>query len=106
MIYVSQDQLDQVEYLITQSIQGHHALFGFEGFEDVKRILEKGAQQPIQESEAYEVEPHIERLILQPSLEEKKAYLEGLDRKTYERVVLTYFNIVENNLKERSEVRH
>lgn len=103
MIYVSQDQLDQVEYLINQSIQGHHALFGME---DVKRILESGAQHPIAESDAYEVEPHIERLILQPTLEEKKAYLDGLDRGTFERVVLTYFNIVENNLKERSEVRH
>lgn len=103
MIYVSKQQLSQVEYLIGQSIQGNHVLFDSES---LRQIFGKCEWDSIEEEEAYEVEHHIERLILLPSLPEKKAYLEQLDVVTYEKVVRTYFNIVENNLYENSEVRH
>lgn len=101
MIYVSKDQLRQVEYLIGQSIQGNHVLFDPAV---VRRIFEGGAECAAED--AYAVEHHIERLILQPTLLQKRAYLEKLDPETYERVVRTYFNIVENNLYEKQEVRH
>lgn len=105
MIYVSKDQLHQVEYLIEQSKQGNHVLFDTE---TVRRVFAnyKNRLQRFTEEEAYTVEHHIERLISQPSLAEKHAYLEALDRETYECVVRTYFNIVENNLYENVEVRH
>lgn len=105
MIYVSKGQLRQVEYLIGQSIQGNHVLFDAD---TVRRVFagELPLEEPLADGEAYAVEHHIERLILQPTLIQKRAYLERLDRKTYERVVRTYFNIVENNLFENREVRH
>ncbi|MGZ3688903.1 MAG: hypothetical protein ACXWP5_06885 [Bdellovibrionota bacterium] len=101
MIYVSKDQLKQVEYLIHQSIQGNHVLFDNEA---IRRVLWTGAS--VSEEEAYSVEHLIERLILQPTLAEKRAYLDGLDPTTYELVVKTYLSIVENNLLENAEVRH
>ncbi len=105
MIYVSKDQLRQVEYLIGQSIQGNHVLFDAD---IVRRVFAEGfpSEEHLAETDAYAVEHHIERLILLPTLLQKRAYLERLDRETFERVVRTYFNIVENNLFENREVRH
>lgn len=107
LIYVSQEQVAQVEYLIEQSIQGNHILFDAA---DLNRVFRKGHEYPdnseLDENQAYAVEHHIEKLLVAPSLQEKRAYLEKLDRPTFEAVVRTYFNIVENNLFETIEARH
>ena len=100
VIYVSQHQLDQVEYIIEQSIRGNHILFDVES---LKSILTTG--RDLSEDEAYAVEPHLEKLLSEPSLDQKRAYLDRLDSATYERVVKTYFNIVENNLFEHLQIR-
>lgn len=101
MIYVTQSQLDQVEYLLSQSIQGNHVLFDLD---TVRRVLSK--DDDFTEEDAYAVEHHIERLIAQPSLREKRAYLERLESRTHDQVVRTYFNIVENNLFENLGAKH
>jgi hypothetical protein len=103
LIYVSPHQLKQVEYLIQQSIQGNHVLFTQD---DLKRVFRPEKSRILSEEESYEVEHHIERLILIPSLVEKRIYLEKLDTETFEKVLRTYFNIVENNLYENIETRH
>jgi hypothetical protein len=103
LIYVSPDQLKQVEYLIHQSIQGNHLLFDPDR---VKEIFFRAPYSEFTEADAYEVEHHIERLLLRPTLQAKRAYLDELDAATYERVVRTYFNIVENNLFESRRVLH
>jgi hypothetical protein len=102
VIYVSKEQLDSVEYLLHQSVQGNHVLFDPETIRAVLTSPECDLSEP----EAYSVEHHIERLIMQPTLMQKRAYLEKLDPETYRRVVRTYFNIVENSLYENLEVRH
>ena len=104
MITISEDQLVQVEYLISQSIQGNHILFQPEDVRDA--FLAAQECERFSEADAYSVEHHIERLIGQPSLAQKRAYLEGLDARTFRNVVRTYFNIVENNLFETSHERH
>lgn len=109
MINVSQKQLSQVEYLIQQSIQGHHVLFDHE---TIKVILNKNTHRadPSVGSMSTQPEPHIEQaieeLITKPTLTEKRAFLNGLSRDIFEKVVCTYFNIVENNLFESSQVKH
>ena len=108
VIYVSAKQLEQVEYLIHQSLNGNHILFDPEL---VRRTFHYGFAHSSTESsltsdEAYAVEHHIEKLILQPGLEAKRAYLEKLDAEVLEKVIRTYFHIVENNLFESSDVRH
>lgn len=101
MIYVTQDQAQEVEYLISQSIQGNHVLFDAD---TVRRVmLDPGQASP---EDTYSVEHHIERLIGLPSLQHKRAYFEGLEPDTRDRVVRAYFNIVENNLYESDGVRH
>jgi hypothetical protein len=106
LIYVSKNQLKQVEYLIGQSIQGNHILFELESLRKIfwqENVLLSPA---LTTEDAYSVEHHIERLILQPTLAEKRAYLAGLDEETYSRVVRTYFNIVENSLCDNLEAVH
>lgn len=104
MIYVSEDQLAQVEYLIDQSMQGNHVLFDPTTVRKV--FLEKHFGEDISDEEAYEVEHHIERIILEPTLSKKRAYLEKLESETHDLVVRTYFNIVENNIYENIGVIH
>ncbi len=102
MIYVSKEQMAQVEYLIQQSIQGNHILFDPQ---DIYRAFGKSIAD-MTDADAYAVEHHIERMISSPTLAQKRAYLENLAPETRWMVVRTYFNIVENNLLEVKEVRH
>jgi hypothetical protein len=64
------------------------------------------SKPPLSDADGYSVEHHLERIILQPSLAAKRAYLEGLEEEIYHAVVRTYFNIVENNIQEKSQVSH
>ena len=124
MIYVDKTQLNQVEYLIGQSILGNHVLFDIETLREIfsrrsagstprnktrrKKALDTSdAEGKTKDPEGKTViEDHIEKMILQPSIAEKRAYLERLDSDTYENVVRTYFNIVENKLFEQLEAKH
>jgi len=107
LIYVNQEQLKQVEYLLAQAAQGNHVLFDTQIVRDVfARTGEPERYQRQSEEESYGVEHLIERLISQPTLAQKRAYLEQLDAETFERVVRTYFNIVENNIFETLEAKH
>jgi hypothetical protein len=102
MITVTQEQLDTVEYLINQSAQGNHILFDL----DLVRRVFTNPTKPMNESDAYEVEHHIEKLISLEGFDKQKAYVEHLPEETLYRVIKTYFNIVENSLFESSVVRH
>lgn len=107
MIQVSKGRaFRQVQYLIEQSRQGNHVLFAPE---EIRCVLMKSSNQPQSLAnavqEAMEVEPHLEKLLGLLSLDCKRAYLERLDRKTYEKVVKAYFNIVENSLLENGPTR-
>ena len=102
MINVSQDQLETVEYLLSQSARGNHVLFDHEL---VTRVF-TSPSLPMTEEQAYEVEHHIERLIELGAIGKQKAYLDQLEPSVLSRVVKTYFNIVENNLYETKPLKH
>jgi hypothetical protein len=106
MIQVPKQRLAQVEYLIEQSVRGNHLLFDTE---QLRRVFSRAQAKRfvLSEEEAYESEPYIERLLEEDSLERGRAYLQGLEPEVFERVVMTYFCIVENKLFDESgEVRH
>ncbi len=102
MIYVNQKQLEQVEYLIEQSSRGFHILFDNDTIRKVysygKYKFEEETEEDKKEQDI--VEKHIEKLILQPTLVSKRAYLENLKPDMFMKVVRTYFSIVENNIFE------
>jgi hypothetical protein len=104
VIYVDQSKLDQVEYLLGQALQGNHILFSPELLQRV--FHGKSVFDSITDEEAYAVEPHLEKVIGLPTIEEKHTYLEQLDNETLERVVWAYFNIVENSLYEAQGDKH
>lgn len=103
----SKDQIGQVEYLIQQSIRGNHVLFDVD---TLRKVLAPETSydllQNLTEDEANSVEQHIESLIRQPTLAQKRAYLEKLDVRIFAWVVKTYFNIIENNLYESQKGYH
>jgi hypothetical protein len=106
VIYITEEQAAQVKYLLEQAIQGNHILFDSM---TLKRILEtappENRGEPA-EAESDAAEPHIEKLMSLKGLPEKRAYLERLDPKTFEGVVRTYLNIVENTLFEAKGIVH
>jgi hypothetical protein len=101
VIYITEEQAAQVKYLLEQAIQGNHILFDSP---TLKRILETPATTA--PGETYAAEPHIEKLMSLKGLPEKRAYLERLDPQTFEGVVRTYLNIVENTLFEAKGTVH
>ena len=100
MITVSKEQLNTVEYLLAQSAQGNHILFGI----DLVRKVFSFNPAPMTEAEAYEVEHHIEKIISLVGFPRQKAYVDQLPQEVLFRVIKTYFNIVENNLFENQKV--
>ena len=106
MIYIDKSQLDQIEYLLGQAVQGNHVLFDPALLRKAFQTSDFSGRAPLSEEEAYAVEHHIEKLLALPSLPQKRAYVEKLDAQTLDQVVLAYFNIVENTLYEKDSVRH
>ena len=102
MITVSKEQLDTVEYLLSQSAQGNHILFD----QKIVRHVFTLPAKPMSEEEAYEVEHHIEKIISLGAIDQQRAYLDQLKEDILFRVIKTYFNIVENNLFEAKGLRH
>jgi hypothetical protein len=105
MAYIDKEQLDQVEYLFNQSAQGLHLLFDND---DIRKVL----SQPTEELDFFSFEnvDRIQKLlgdfITKTSLEAKREFLEKLDRETYELLLRTYFNIVENSIYEQDRLKH
>jgi hypothetical protein len=105
MAYIDKDQLDQVEYLFSQSAQGLHLLFDNE---DIRKVLSR----PTEDLDFFTFEnvDRIQKLlgdfITKTTLEAKRTFLERLDRDTYELLLRTYFNIVENSIYEQGLLKH
>ena len=102
MITVSKEQLSTVEYILEQSTLGNHVLFAPQSVS----LAFQASKKPMTEAEAYEVEHYIEKIISFETLEQQKAFIDQLPQAVLFRVIKTYFNIVENNLFESSDLRH
>jgi hypothetical protein len=106
VIQITQEQADQVKYLLEQAMQGNHILFEPA---TLRKIFEKPARSlagGTTVTDGYSVEHHIEKIMGFKSLPEKRAYLERLDIETFEAVVRTYLTIVENTLFEAKGTMH
>jgi hypothetical protein len=103
MIYVNQDQLDQVHYILEQSANGNHLLFSSE---TIKRLAYKTMGEPESRLRLENGERLLEQMILKPNLTLKKEFLEALDTDSFEDVVRVYFNIVQNTAQETQSFKH
>jgi hypothetical protein len=102
MIYVSEDQLEQVKYLLEQSAIGNHLLFDRKTIGRIAFHL--GTQERSEKVE--KAEALLEQMILRPTISSKKAFLETLDADTYDEVAKVYFNIVQNTAQENQGFSH
>ena len=107
MITVSGKQVRESEYLIHQSIQGHHVLFDPQS---VKRILENRPVEPEKkrspDSRQSASEKNLEGMLELPTLAQKRAFLEKLSPLELEGLICLWFNVVENSLYQASQERH
>jgi len=103
VIYVNQDQLDQVKYLLQQSAQGNHLLFDDHV---LRRLAPRIGRQEERNEKVEKAEQLLEQMILRPSISSKRAFLEGLDAETYDEVARVYFNIVQNTAQEHQGFSH
>jgi hypothetical protein len=101
MIYVSQEQLDQVKYLLEQSAKGCHLLFD----DRTIRRIAPGVTGDKDDC-SKKAENLMEQMILRPTIAGKKAFLEALDSETYDDVVKLYLTIVQNTAQENQGYSH
>ncbi|HLB59589.1 MAG TPA: hypothetical protein VJL87_05860 [Bdellovibrionota bacterium] len=95
MVYVEPVQLEQVEYLISQSVQGHHILFDVD---EIKKVFKEDLSTAIPMDRLEEAKQFLSELINQPSIKAKREYLERLPEDIRHLLIRTYFNILENSI--------
>ncbi len=99
IVYVNDDQLDQVQYLLEQSASGNHILFDNDTVKRVKLTDESSLEPELKHIAEQEAEQIFEKLVTFPTLESKRTFLSRLDPKTYIDVVRVYMNIALNQTK-------
>ena len=98
-------QLDHIEYLLAQSAQGIHFLFDHKA---IAKILSK----PVDGDDFFtfeninKVQAILTEFIQKTTIRAKREYLSSLNAETYELLIRTYFNIVENTVFKASKYRH
>ena len=104
MIYLKDENLPQVEYLIALSKQGRHVLF------DEREIrlafLGHEPENPENIEKLYSCEHHLERVLELETFSKQKAYIGSLDKDTLRTVIVTYFNVIEHLLLESKGTWH
>lgn len=105
MVYIDKNQLNEVEYLFNQSAQGLHLLFDNE---NIRRVL----SSPTEDMDFFsfenvqKIQKILSDFIAKSSLQSKMEFLENLDQDTYDLLLRTYFNIVENSIYEKGPEKH
>jgi hypothetical protein len=100
-----QPNLDEIERLLTQSMNGIHVLFDNAS---VKAIL----KQPTEEIDFFnfknldKIQALFVKFVERPTLAEKRIFLDSLDKAKYEMLVRIYFHIVDNSLLASNPPRH
>lgn len=102
---ISDQQLDQIENLLQQSLNGLHILF------DHKRVAEI-LKTPTENLDLFnssnqsKIDDLFKGLVEKQNLTLKQLYLDNLDPQSFEMLVRTYFHIVDNTLRTASVWKH
>lgn len=105
IIYVNDDQLAEVEYLLHQSTLGNHLLFDTATIRRVAPAIDREPSSCEDKSRTEVAERLLEELILCPTIESKRDFLASLDLEIYDEVAKVYLRIVQNQVSE-SPLRH
>lgn len=105
MSNIEETNLERMEALLSQSARGVHVLFDNDTIAKVfKEDLESEEYYTADKMKA--VQEIMTQLIAKKGYFEKMAYLQSLDKETYESLVRAYFHIVENTVRANHELSH
>lgn len=98
------EKLNQIEYLLQQSTQGIHFVFGNQ---EIARVLQFDESVDFEaDHDAQEVQKLVANFLDRPSLAEKQSFLERLSEDEYKVLLKAYFQLVEKTILSRSRLRH
>ncbi|MEK7357910.1 MAG: hypothetical protein AAB250_15780 [Bdellovibrionota bacterium] len=102
---VSDQQVDQIEYLLYQSTQGLHFIFDHS---EVAKVLKSKAptEEPLTLQHMEKVQGLLSSLLDRKAIDEKKSFLESLSGEDYELLVRAYFQLVDKAILANSTLRH
>ena len=103
---IERKQLQEIEFLFKQSIQGLHLLF-----DDNKKLIDI-LSKPTKEKaffdskNMYKIQEVFTGLISKKSFRAKQNYLSTLNSENFEILVRTYFHILDNTISEKNKTVH
>ena len=105
MAVIEEKNLALMEALLKHSTMGVHILFDNSSIANVMKEFQDDTDFTNFEKMKV-VQDVMTTLIAKKSFVEKQAYLQELDKESYALLVRTYFHIVENTVRDFSEIRH
>jgi hypothetical protein len=105
LVQFEKEHLYELEHLFSQSAKGIHLLFDNGTIAEILR-------EPTDSDDFFtpanvtKVQAVLTEFVEQKSLAQKQIFLRQLPSETFELLVRTYFNIVENSIFEATDVRH
>jgi len=97
MVRIDNSQIDEIQYIIRQSMNGLHILFDNDTIK--KYLRDKDNEDDIfDETTSKRTEGLIERFMSTPTITAKKMFFKELSEEDKSLLIRTYFNIVENNV--------
>jgi hypothetical protein len=102
---IEEQNLEKMESLLKHSALGVHILFDNKSIaavlgntKDDKDFFDFEKMKKVQDS--------MTALVAKKSYMEKMDFLRALDRESFEMLIRTYFHIVENNVRQASDLQH
>ncbi|MEI6080353.1 MAG: hypothetical protein WCQ53_06940 [bacterium] len=97
MVHIDDSQVEEIKYIISQSMNGLHVLFDNE---TIKRYLNgsDNDDEVFNENKSRETEKLVERFMSTPTITGKKMLFQSLNDEEKALLIKTYFSIVENNI--------
>lgn len=102
---IAEKDLDQIEFLLAQSMNGIHMLFDNE---TIRRTLKEtaGENDFFRFENMDKIQTLFSELIKCESIDGKRAYLARLAPKEFEMLLRTYFHILDNSLLAAKVLKH
>ncbi len=97
MLEIKQNELNEMELLLNQSVKGHHFLFDHK---EVAQILKTPTEDIdfFNKENLHRIQTLMTGLLSKKSFHQKQTYLNSLDHKNFELLVRTYFHIVDSTV--------
>lgn len=105
MVQIEKEHLNELEYLFAQSAKGLHLLFDRDSLTGILKKPTENLDYFTFENMT-KVQAILSQFVQQKSMAQKQKFIQSLDPDSFELLVRTYFNIVENAIFESSTVRH